>query len=1395
MVGMRLFCLLLLLCFSGFGDAKRNKKSLMTRDQQNGSSTPPLFSENLVPRILLCEVDKPCSLVLPVDGKHTQIPNVQDGHRDPGLKVEPIAVWSRQPFICNPNQTRCPYEAVVTVIPTEERTYQYCVQTTTEEKINADELCFMVQGIRNNFMNATPHFNYPPSFPNNSTVSCPKNVTCHYAVELQRHGGYCIPPKVNLVTDIDIHVHETEVKQRACKYDVEYTPSVHATGNKAICLSINKSTVETHCVNVEVTSLTRQELAGPCSRIYCSSGSFCDSVNGRPICLCPPGFTGTSCTHPVQCYLSFPKSVTCPKSNCHVTGITIGTRQVFSNGNIVSYQQDAYNGKVIIANIEASGNASEICYHVNQANCYKEGCVSVIPDNQLLSPTHMPGGFSNNNLTYNCNTGGNCYLTIITYPTNNNTCPNVTAHPNTTVNNHHIFRPSTFARPQCTTTVLVTGSTKPGENQQLCLQTRSDVKCIHLTVKDFEKCSTNPCENGGSCEALLTGYKCTCKPGWTGNNCKTDINECSPDRCQNGICHDEINNYTCTCDAGYTGRNCETDINECSPDPCQNGSCRDVINGYICTCHAGYTGRTCGIDINECNPDPCQHGICHDGVNNFTCTCFPGFTGRHCETDKDECSPDPCVNGTCTDGINNYTCVCDAGFSGNDCGKNIDECSPDPCVNGTCIDGINSYTCICDAGFSGRACRTNVDECSPDPCVNGTCIDGINNYTCVCDAGFSGHVCGTNVDECSPDPCENGTCIDGINNYTCVCDAGFSGRVCNTNIDECSPDPCVTGTCVDGINNYTCVCDAGFSGRVCGTNIDECYPSPCVNGTCMDEINNYTCVCDFGFSGRVCGTNIDDCLSNPCQNRGVCYDGVNSYVCRCDRGYTGQNCGKEIDECLSDPCLNGATCSDLVNGFKCSCKDGYSGLYCENRVAHCLPGECLNGGTCVTGNCQCQAGYTGEHCEIYLDPCHSSPCLHGDCYHHNTNFYCDCKSGYTGKMCETLFNNCDSNPCVSGGSCTNGDNYFTCSCLPGFTGNRCQTNIDDCLSKPCMNGGNCKDEINSFTCQCQYGYSGDRCETVTDFCLLKPCVRGTCFSRASDYHCTCPTGYTGKTCNTTVMVVNGPDRVNLTVPRGGDIRMNCSVTGQPTAYSWTKKNGCGGVYDTAGGSNLEIHNAGRGDAGIYMCSASNKKGSNVTRTFYVTVNASKSDKCVFDGNAACDWTQLNNTADDKFDWTRQKGSTQSSETGPDNDHTVGNGNGVYMYIEASSPRLQGDYASLMSQVLPANHTMCLEFWYFMYGDGIGNLTIDLKDRCLHKDTQVFKRTGDQGQKWIKASVTIPSHRVPNDYTIVLTGDIGPTYHGDTAIDDLSISEGKCTNDQTSSSDVNVPIIGIYLIHC
>lgn len=36
------------------------------------------------------------------------------------------------------------------------------------------------------------------------------------------------------------------------------------------------------------------------------------------------------------------------------------------------------------------------------------------------------------------------------------------------------------------------------------------------------------------------------------------------------------------------------DINECSPDPCQNGAkCIDGVNAFTCKCLPGYRGKRC----------------------------------------------------------------------------------------------------------------------------------------------------------------------------------------------------------------------------------------------------------------------------------------------------------------------------------------------------------------------------------------------------------------------------------------------------------------------------------------------------------------------------------------------------------------------------------------------------------------------------------------------------------------------------------------------------------------------------------------------------------------------------------------------------------------------------------
>ena len=74
--------------------------------------------------------------------------------------------------------------------------------------------------------------------------------------------------------------------------------------------------------------------------------------------------------------------------------------------------------------------------------------------------------------------------------------------------------------------------------------------------------------------------------------------------------------------------------------------------------------------------------------------------------------------------------------------------------------------------------------------------------------------------------------------------------------------------------------------------------------------------------------------------------------------------------------------------------------------------------------------------------------------------------------------------------------------------------------------------------------------------------------------------------------------------------------------------------------------------------------------------------------------------------------------------------GYYLYIETSSPRTEGDNAKLELSVSGNGNLSCLEFYYHMYGDTMGTLTV------FSRNAVIFNASGNHGNTWIKAMITI-----------------------------------------------------------
>ena len=86
--------------------------------------------------------------------------------------------------------------------------------------------------------------------------------------------------------------------------------------------------------------------------------------------------------------------------------------------------------------------------------------------------------------------------------------------------------------------------------------------------------------------------RASCGNGWRDAEELCDDGDADP---ANGCAND------CTCSPGFGGDGCGQNLDECAPNPCANGGlCADGVDAFTCTCPPTFTGPSCAVDVDEC---------------------------------------------------------------------------------------------------------------------------------------------------------------------------------------------------------------------------------------------------------------------------------------------------------------------------------------------------------------------------------------------------------------------------------------------------------------------------------------------------------------------------------------------------------------------------------------------------------------------------------------------------------------------------------------------------------------------------------------------------------------------------------------------------------------------------
>nr|XP_034975358.1 signal peptide, CUB and EGF-like domain-containing protein 2 isoform X4 [Zootoca vivipara] len=347
------------------------------------------------------------------------------------------------------------------------------------------------------------------------------------------------------------------------------------------------------------------------------------------------------------------------------------------------------------------------------------------------------------------------------------------------------------------------------------------------------------------------------------DECTQGIDDCHPD----AICQNTPKLYKCTCKPGYSGegKTCE-DIDECDND--FNGGCVhecfNIPGNYRCMCYDGFMlaqdGHNC-LDMDECllNNGGCQH-VCVNTVGSYECICNDGFflsdnqhtcihrleEGMSCMNKNHGCAhickeaPKGGVACECRPGFelarNQRGCILTCNHGNGGCQHTCEDADDGPVCgchqeymlhsNGkTCLEREEATTELSESNATAgadvdkrvkRRLLMDIDECQAS---NGGCDhfcrNTIGSFDCSCKKGFkllTDEKSCQDIDECTFERTCDHICINHPGTFECTCNKGYTlyGFTHCGDVNECSiNNGGCQHTCVNTLGDYECHCDAG----------------------------------------------------------------------------------------------------------------------------------------------------------------------------------------------------------------------------------------------------------------------------------------------------------------------------------------------------------------------------------------------------------------------------------------------------------------------------------------------------------------------------------------------------------------------------------------------------------